>query len=189
MDVPPLKQVILERLTLELRPLEFRRNASTYIRLVEDCFQIINLQASQFGTRADQSYTVNLAVYCPRVQPLEKDVMKLKEYDGHWSTRLGTLLPFGSDKWWRVKSEEEAIFAAEAIALAIPIALTTMDAISTYDAMIRIPPGAGTSSDDPPGSCRWPLINAAREREGLPPVKGFKYTAGWRNAWHRRHYS
>lgn len=182
MEIPPFKKVILDRLTRELRPLGFRRNASTYFRSVEDCFQIVNLQASQFGTRADQSYTVNLAVYCPRVQPLEKDAAKLKEYEGHWRARIGDFLPSGEDAWWRVTSETDSENAAKEIVQA----LTAMDAISTYNALIRIPPGAGTSSDNPPGSCRWPLINATREREGLPPLEGFKYTEGWRNSWHRR---
>ena len=188
MDVPPFKKVILERLKGALRPQGFRKNASTYIRSVEECFQIVNLQASQFGTRADQSYTVNLAIYCPRVQPLGKDAAKLKEYEGHWQARIGKFLPSGENAWWRVASVTDAENAAKEIVQALPIALVTMDAISTYDALIRIPPGAGTSSDDPPGHCRWPLINAAREREGLPPVKGFKYTEGWRDSWHRRQY-
>ena len=189
MAVSSFAKIILNRLTSELRPRGFRRHSQTYIRPVNDCFQILNLQASQFGNSARQRYTVNLAVYSTRLEPLEKDPEKLKEYEGHWQARVGRLTVEDRDVWWQVQSGEEASAAAEAIVKLLPIILATMNGVSSYEAILRIPQGPGATYDDPPGGTfKRPIIAEGQRREGLPVTEAIEYIPPWRSTWHRRHY-
>jgi hypothetical protein len=156
---------------------------------MNDCIQIVNLQASQFGTGANQRYTINLAVYSALLEPLQKEATKLKEYEGHWRARIRQFQRDRRDVWWSVTNDDEARASAESMVEALAVPLDAMDAISSYNAILRIPRGPGSTSDDPPGgSSKWQVINAGREREGLPPSEAIENVDGARSSWHRRRY-
>ena len=178
----PFAKTILARLHAELKPRGFRKQGQTFLKPENDCWQIVNLRTSGFNGAC----SVHLGVYCTRLEPLPWDAMRLKEYDGHWRADLGEFLEDRRVRW-RAGTDEDAL-TAESIVGALRLALVSMDAISSYDALIRIPLGVGATSDDPPGVCRGDLVNAAREREGLPARIELSHTEGWRNAWHRRQY-
>lgn len=181
-------KIVLAHLAAVLKPRGFRKSGQTFIRQVDDCFLIVNLQASQFGTGQYQRYTINLSVYCDQLKPREKDPLKLKEYEGQWRARIHAFRSDRRSQWWEVRSDSDAEKAGLEMAQELPIALEAMEGISTYEGLINIPPGVGAGSDDPPGWCVWPIINAAREREGLPPSVGLEPTDGWRSSWHRRRF-
>ena len=187
----PYAKIILDRLATELKPRGFRRKGQSFFRAVNDCYQLVNLQASQFGSATSQRYTINLAVYSTLLEPLTKEATKLMSYEGHWTARIGQLTVDARDVWWNVSREEQAARAATEMAALMPIVLAAMNTASSYEALLSIPRGRGASYDDPPGhTFKWAAIAEAQRREGLPitEANSLEYPAKWRSSWHRRYY-
>jgi hypothetical protein len=94
-----------------LNPLGFKRRAPNFWRESDGIFQSINFQASQWGSRDEGSFTINICVTSPllytaftgRALPRNPAVLL-------WpiNRRIGSLTLNRCDQWWAVNSQTDA---------------------------------------------------------------------------------
>lgn len=75
-----------------LRGRGFRKRRNRFRRADDHGWQVVDFQASQFGSRDDVRFTINLWV---GVRELE-----VAEGEAQVHQRVGVLLPGGEDHWW-----------------------------------------------------------------------------------------
>jgi hypothetical protein len=118
MSADPRKSVILGRMASLLVPLGYRRRGMIFSRKTCDMIHMVGLQSSQDSTREVVIVTVNLAaVSVPLADALWGATRRLSVWDAHWDYRLGHLTPYRADKWWSVRSPEEAEALGDEIAV------------------------------------------------------------------------
>ncbi len=87
-----------------LKPLKFKKSGNTWIR-EDDWPKLVNVQLSKSNTSDEARFTFNLGVF---IQALHDAAGAYpvsgspKERDCDVRTRIGMLLPSGTDKWWNV---------------------------------------------------------------------------------------
>lgn len=88
----------------------FRRQRNRFGRLHAGGWQIIDFQASQFGSRDDVRFTVNLGVAYPELRGAD-DTWTEKhapaEHKAHVRERIGFLLAGGEDHWWELTPDTD----------------------------------------------------------------------------------
>ena len=87
-----------------LKPRGFKKSAHTWIR-TDGWSKLINLQLSKSNTSAEASFTLNLGVFIRELHDAAGSYSvtgEPKEPDCDIRTRVGMLLPSGTDKWWKV---------------------------------------------------------------------------------------
>jgi hypothetical protein len=90
-----------------LRELGFKRERNRFGRRVDRAWEIVDFQASVWGSRDEVSFTINLGV-------------GLDEVDSSWDrprppaiagtmlhTRIGALIDDGNDRWWDVRERTD----------------------------------------------------------------------------------
>lgn len=115
-----LDQVIAFGLTPLLRPDGFMKARRNFRRQAERCVQVINVQASAWGTAQELKFTINLGVFFPEIHAL-KTFLQWRpsaagptEYQCQCRSRLGELMPAHRDDWWTLRAgEDPAGMAAE----------------------------------------------------------------------------
>jgi hypothetical protein len=82
----------------ELRVRGFRKRRNAFSRPTSDGWTVIDFQASQFGTRDDVSFTINLGVSFAELQATDEGPPSLGR--AHMRQRIGRLLDGSRDRWW-----------------------------------------------------------------------------------------
>jgi hypothetical protein len=104
-------EMIRLRVAPELKNLGFRRLRNRFVRRVGRSWQIIDFQASQFGSRDDVSFTINLAVALdelPRAAGTWDATKPPSEYHAQLRERIGNLMEAGEDHWWPLDESTDA---------------------------------------------------------------------------------
>lgn len=87
-----------------LRPRGFKKSAYTW-RREDEWPKLINLQLSKSNTSEEARFTLNLGVFIPELHNAAGSYPvtgKPMEPDCDVRSRIGMLLPSGTDKWWDV---------------------------------------------------------------------------------------
>ena len=97
-----------------LRAEGFKKQARNFYRRSNYRTDVVNIQASRWNEGASGSFTMNLGVYFPEVADLASAPPAPsvpKEYHCTVRSRIGHLMPAGTDLWWDVSGEtdEEAL--------------------------------------------------------------------------------
>jgi hypothetical protein len=118
-----------------LKPRGFRRNAPNYWRETEGIFQSINFQASQWGSHAEGSFTINLGVTSPTLYEVFTGRDLPKNPAGLlWpvNRRIGSLMPSRCDLWWKVDERTDLAKLGREVASSLEeIALPFLDVVRT----------------------------------------------------------
>jgi hypothetical protein len=89
----------------------FKKTGRTFMRQIELCTQLVNVQASQSNIGNTGKFTLNLGIYFPTVEKLVKGTelgQPPKEYDCTLRQRIGQLMPeHGGDKWWSIDNHSD----------------------------------------------------------------------------------
>jgi hypothetical protein len=95
----------------ELGERGFRKRRNGFFRQANSGWTLIDFQASQFGTRDDVSFTINLGVSFPELQQADEGSPSLGR--AHIRQRIGAVLDRRQDVWWDLHptSDHAAIFA------------------------------------------------------------------------------
>ena len=130
-----IKEIASSLHSTVLKPRGFKKNAFTWIRH-DEWPKLINLQLSQRNTSAEARFTLNLGVYIPELHnasgsyPVTGDP---KEPDCDVRSRIGMLLPQGTDKWWDVSTATDcgSLFD-EVSANLVEVGLPWLDGLRDY---------------------------------------------------------
>jgi len=100
-----------------LRAAGFSKRRNSFARSNAGGWELIDFQASQFGTRDNVSFTINLGVVFTEISGLEGRTATLGR--AHVRQRIGPLLGHRQDKWWDLDagSDYDAVAADVAAAL------------------------------------------------------------------------
>jgi hypothetical protein len=124
-----------------LRERGFRKQRNRFRRIGDDGWQVVDFQASQWGTRDDVRFTINLWVGVAELAEAEPDAQIQQ--------RVGALLPGGEDRWWEVDPETDLTDLAEEVRQVLrDRCLPWLDARSSLDRLMTL---ARDTPDDFPG--------------------------------------
>lgn len=102
------KIILFEKRDL-LRPLGYGKRGQIFEKETSELVYLIGLQKSLGSTQQEIKVTVNLAIWVKSLASIRADKPeKSNVWDAHWRERIGFLSPENKDKWWRVKTEDEA---------------------------------------------------------------------------------
>lgn len=104
-----------------LKALGFKRTRATLHRPVEQNWEVINLQRSQFSSAAEVSFTVNLAVGLDILREGVHDWGEGKrppEHRCHFRSRIGWLLT-RKDVWWELTPATDLAALGETVVEAV----------------------------------------------------------------------
>jgi hypothetical protein len=90
-----------------LRDRGFRKKRNRFTRSGDAGWQVVDFQASQFGSRTETSFTINLWVGAPELTRGELGG------DEQIFERIGHLTDSGEDLWWKVKERTDTGKLAE----------------------------------------------------------------------------
>jgi hypothetical protein len=92
-----------------LRQRGFKKTRNRFLRGDEAGWQVVDFQASQWGSRDDVRFTINLWVGVPELA--EGDPGD----DAHVQERIGALTEAGEDRWWAVDADTDVAELAEEV--------------------------------------------------------------------------
>jgi hypothetical protein len=118
----------------ELRKRGFTKNGSTFHRRTPESWEILNFQKSQWGSRLETSFTINLGVALDRLTVVRGGDPSRKPPENwcHWRSRIGRLLEDQEDHWWTLDLETDLPeLTAEIVPLLVDRALPLLEACST----------------------------------------------------------
>src|SRR5690606_26141510 len=128
-----------------LEPLGFKRQGVHFWRETHGLTQAVHFQASQWGTKSEGSFTINLGISSPILyfaftgkEPPKNPATAL------WpiNLRLGQLTPENLDRWWRMSSPSDfALAEAEAAAALERYAIPYFDCIASTEALRSVVSG------------------------------------------------
>lgn len=114
-----LDEVVQSALAPMLKGEGFRKSARTFRRTAERCVLVLNVQASQWSTKEELEFTVNLGVFYPELNGLmqvgswaDPRTSGPTESSCHVRERLGNLTENRRDTWWQLRVGE----ASQAVA-------------------------------------------------------------------------
>src|SRR4051812_45735763 len=97
--------MIRERIAPTLREHGFRKQRNRFARAEAGGWQVIDFQASQFGSRDKVHFTINVGTAYPELRRDDEawtDEHSPPEYDLHVRERIAWLMGEDRDKWWAV---------------------------------------------------------------------------------------
>jgi hypothetical protein len=110
----------------ELRARGFRKRRNAFSRPTDDGWTLIDFRASQFGTRNDVSFTINLGVIFAELQATDEGSPSLGR--AHIRQRIGRLLDGSGDLWWKLDSGSDfTAVAAEVTDAVLHAAIPWLD--------------------------------------------------------------
>jgi hypothetical protein len=115
------ESLVRDRVWPSLREHGFKRSRSTFHRRHGPNWQVVNLQKSEYSSRDEVSFTVNLAI---GLESLREGVLswpdgrRPAESKCHVRQRMGALLT-GEDVWWDVTADGDIEQTAEAVRVAL----------------------------------------------------------------------
>lgn len=107
-------RLVKEHVQPLLKAKGFKKKATVFYRQTDRNYGLVHLQKSLKSTATSVEFTINVAVFSPRLQdalsaltwvPPVKDVPT--EPDCHLRRRIGWLLPQREDIWWGVRTERD----------------------------------------------------------------------------------
>lgn len=114
--------MISEKIRPVLRGAGFTKKRNVFVRDLDGTRHSLELQASQFGSRDDVEFTINLGI----------DYEELSD-PSQLRVRLGRLLPSGADTWWELDdSTNIGELAAQLVAVIEERALPWFDERATF---------------------------------------------------------
>jgi len=102
------KRIILTIMGADLKTAGFRKNKALFALEQNDTTLFVQLQSSMKTTKDVLVVTVNLGIFSRSVAESVGNTHEPNIYDAQWRARIGCFLPGGSDKWWEVRSEQDA---------------------------------------------------------------------------------
>lgn len=113
----------------------FRKRGRNFHRLVGEMYQAVNIQSTRLNSGSRGRFTVNLGVYCERVNAIADPSMVKQpptEVICTVRARIGTLMPRQDDKWWTVSPQTDMRALAGRVAKHVEeYGLPWMDAASS----------------------------------------------------------
>jgi hypothetical protein len=142
----------------------YRKRAGSFHKRVPDGWAVVNFQKSQFGSRDEVLFTINLAVALDRLMVFDGDdpTKPPPEYRCNMRVRMGNAQDVAQHSWWRVTASTDTRQLAEEIRpLLIDRGLLWIDARcseSSFAAALR-----GQVKDEVvwPTSIVWPVAAIA----------------------------
>ena len=126
----------------QLREQGFRRQRNRFARPSCGGWQLIDFQASQFGSRDDVSFTINLAAAYPELRLPDDSWNEARpptEAAAHSRERVGFLLPGERDRWWSLTADMDSHAVAREIAgLLSDIAMPWLAARQNFESLGRL---------------------------------------------------
>jgi hypothetical protein len=114
-----------------LREQGFRKRRNRFRRSDQDGWQVVDFQASQWGTRDEVRFTINLWIGVTELAAAERDA--------HVQQRVGALLSDGEDRWWEVDARTDPrALTDELRAVLETICLPWLDARSSLDRLMQL---------------------------------------------------
>src|SRR5215475_15381823 len=101
------KRIILAIMGADLKTAGFRKNKALFALQQNDTTLFVQLQSSTTSTKDVLVVTVNLGIFSRSVAESVGNTHAPNIYEAQWRARIGRFL-HGSDKWWEVRSEQEA---------------------------------------------------------------------------------
>jgi hypothetical protein len=140
-----LDEVIASALVPLLRAGGYRKEKRTFRRASPDCIQVVNVQASAWGTRTSQKFTVNLGVFFPKAQAVLEGYSPVRlsqagptESQCHVRQRLGMLMPEHDDVWWSIEAGRDSSRVSKAVGEAMTaFGVPWLEAMSNFDVARR----------------------------------------------------
>jgi hypothetical protein len=137
-------QALFAALLREVAPLYreagFRRQAGSFYRPGKACLSVVNYQKSQYSSKAEVKFTVNIGIASRRLLAFfavpDPPPETVPEYKCHFRWRIGRLLGQG-DVWWSIRTGVP-MPAAEQQAIARDTILPWLDAHGSDQALVRL---------------------------------------------------
>lgn len=140
----PADKEIYGELRVLLNPLGFLQRHGTFTRTLTGIKWIIQVQKSNRAGRdslfrVTPIYTINLGIYSDVIGRARKEVIQSPgAVNAHWRERIGSLFPERTDKWWRLRWEEDARTIGKDMAMAVErFALPLFRRIQTTDDLLN----------------------------------------------------
>jgi hypothetical protein len=108
-----LDKLVALAVTPTFRADGYRKSARNFRRQRERCVQVVNVQASQWGSANELSFTINLGVFYPEVHALKTFLAWQPSASGpteaqcQLRSRIGRMMPENRDVWWDLKNERD----------------------------------------------------------------------------------
>jgi hypothetical protein len=156
-----LRETLISRMWLSLKPRGFKRRGAYFLRSVEDVVHLISLQSSSSSTQDSARVTVNLAVWC---KILDDTGAAPSVWTAHWRKRIGRLMPANGDLWWSLLSDRALDAAATEIVGALEgYGLPALDSLTSAASLLTL-----WDSGESPGLTRAQVAQyAVRLRSGI----------------------
>src|SRR5215210_8176954 len=114
-----------------LRERGFRKRRNRFRCVDDQGWQVVDFQASQWGSRDDVRFTINLWIGVTELQAVESDAQVQQ--------RVGALLPGGEDHWWSVDdATNTSALATELREVLGTRCLPWLDARRSLDQLMRL---------------------------------------------------
>ena len=114
-----------------LRERGFKKRRNGFRRADQAGWQVVDFQASQWGSRDHVRFTINLWVGVPELAP------DASETDAHVEQRIGALTDDGEDRWWSIDADTDvAQLAGEVRTLLAERALPWLDARASLEQLV-----------------------------------------------------
>jgi len=143
-------EMIKTELGVELRTLGFKRRRNAFFRKTDQGWTLVDFQASQFGTREEVSFTINLGVSFVELQADEGGAPSLGR--ALIRERIGRLLDASGDIWWNLDPDSDVAAVATTINDAV-----TREAIPWLDARASLAQLLSAARADPNFIESWHL--------------------------------
>ena len=139
-----------------LRERGFKKRRNRFRREHDAGWQVVDFQASQWNSRDDVRFTINVWVGVSELQEADADAQ--------FEERVGSLLPEGEDQWWPVPDDTDtAALGQELRQVLEDHCLPWLEKRTTLDQLIRL------ADEDPERFPRYQLgrFRMLLERSGL----------------------
>jgi len=135
-------RLLSEEVAPPLKANGFRRSRNRFSRPSNGGWQIIDFQASQYGSAEDVRFTVNLRAAYRELRSRDEswdDKRPPPVYKAHSHERIGTLLPGCEDRWWAFAAGTDAsALATELLGVITATALPWLDARASLAEIITL---------------------------------------------------
>jgi hypothetical protein len=130
-----IAKIIEDGVSNLLIPLGFRRKSRLFSRPRNDLLQLVQIQSSQSNSQESSSFTVNLGLWVPELDPGAAPNLP----GAHWRQRLGLVSPEHEDTWWEAGDLATARLRAGEIAASIrDYGLAAMDAVPDVASLLAL---------------------------------------------------
>ncbi|MBW3624354.1 MAG: DUF4304 domain-containing protein [Armatimonadetes bacterium] len=133
-------RIVAGRIHVLLKPLHYRKRGLNFSCDRGEVIHLIQIQRSKKSTRYAVVLTLNLGAFSKLLSERRgQEVVNPRIPDCHWRKRIGHLIPDRYDKWWEIRSAEEAQAVGEELAtLLLQYGLPALEGVSTDEELVRL---------------------------------------------------